>query len=220
MILIIHRLLDNMSNNGGMICLSSYPSRKSRSQKNFFQIKKKQLLIITNFWLIYFILMGFIPLTSNTYSYFNDVEIIKNSIKVADDFCADDKYAIDHEKECKCKDNSGIGNGPEPCDDGEGKTDPDNPKHGNDDDHPKPPKSPDSSATKSDKESAEVENSNTTIQETDKPDDYGNLDYVIKSPNSKSENEDSKSYDTDNQSPNKESDNEDSKNGEMNKHDQ
>jgi hypothetical protein len=120
----------------------NYPSRKARSRSETFRTKKTQLLIITNFWLLYFILIGFIPLTNNTFSFFSDTETITNSFSAADSFCEDKTYAKDHIDECK--DNSGIGNGPEAGDGGEGKTDPDNPKHGNDDDHPKPPKSSES----------------------------------------------------------------------------
>jgi hypothetical protein len=118
----------------------NYPSRKARTRQELFGRKKIHLIILTNFWLLYFILIGFIPLTNSTFSFFNDTETINNSFSAADNFCSDQKYADKHKEECdskKHKDNSGIGNGPEPGDDGEGKTDPDNPKHGDYDDHPK-----------------------------------------------------------------------------------
>jgi hypothetical protein len=122
----------------------NYPSRKARTRQELFRSKKTQLIIITNFWLLYFILIGFIPFTNSTFSFFSDTETINNSFSAADNFCADEIYAEKHTEECKSnkrKDNSGIGNGPEVGDVGEGKTDPDNPKHGDDDDHPKPSES-------------------------------------------------------------------------------
>jgi hypothetical protein len=137
-------------------------------------------------WLLYFILIGFIPLTNNTFSFFSDTETINNSFTAADDFCADDSYSTTHEKECVHKDNSGIGNGPEAGDGGEGKTDPDNPKHGNDDDHAKPPKS---SESNSDKASTEGNESNTSRDIKENSRDSANKDSVIQIPNNESENQ-------------------------------
>jgi hypothetical protein len=153
---------------GGMKIQMNYPSRKARSRQELFRRKKMHLIILTNFWLLYFILIGFIPLTNSTFSFFNDTESMSDSISAADNFCSDKNYADNHQEECgskKHKDNSGIGNGPEPGDDGEGKTDPDNPKHGNDDDHPQPPKTDES---KNDKEnSSKTENLDTWNQNPD-----------------------------------------------------
>lgn len=108
-----------------------YPSRKVQTRKNFFKNKKKHIIIITNFWLLYLIFMIFIPLTNDTHSYFNDTGKISNSFIVSDNFCADQEYAKNHKDECKkCKDNSGFGNGPECNDVG---NEPDNPSTGNED---------------------------------------------------------------------------------------
>jgi hypothetical protein len=178
----------------------NYPSRKARSRQELFRRRKTKLLVITNFWLLYFILLGFIPLTNSTFSFFNDTETINNSFSAADNFCADEKYQNNHKKECKRKDNSGIGNGPEPGDDGEGKTDPDNPKHGNDDDHPKPPKTDES---KSDKEnSSKTENLDTWNQNPDyKPESQdAKNDDSEKSTNSTESKDVNKKVETDNSS--------------------
>jgi hypothetical protein len=165
----------------------NYPSRKARSRKELFQTKKTQLLILTNFWLLYFILIGFIPLTNNTFSFFSDTETINNSFSAADNFCTDVSYATAHIKECVHKDNSGIGNGPETGDTGDGKTDPDNPKHGNDDDHPKPPKS---SESKDDNASGDQDDSTAKSQDNnDKSIGSVNLDTVIQTPNNETDNQ-------------------------------
>jgi hypothetical protein len=163
----------------------SYPSRKARTRKELFRKKKTHLIIIANFWMLYFILIGFIPLTNSTFSFFSDTETISNSFSAADNFCADDEYAKAHKEECKRKDNSGIGNGPETGDDGERKTDPDNPKHGDDDDHPKPPIESESTINEDPvkTENLDTENQNANIengiQESKKDDNE-----MAKSPNS------------------------------------
>jgi hypothetical protein len=94
-----------------------------------------------NSWILYFIYLTFIPITNNTYSCVNDIEKISNSITAADRFNINDPNSNNHDKEGK--DNSGIGNGPEPGDNGQN-GDPDNPGKGNgdkkediNDDHPK-----------------------------------------------------------------------------------
>jgi hypothetical protein len=180
-----------------------YPSRKARSRQELFRKKKTHLLILINFWLLYFILIGFIPLTNNTFSFFNDTETISNSISAADNFCIDKTYKKNHPNECNPNklDNSGIGNGPEPGDDGEGKTDPDNPKHGDNDDHPKPPKTNES---KNDKENtSKTENLDTWNQNPDyKPESQdAKNDDSEKSTNSTESKDVNKNVKTDN-SPN------------------
>jgi len=89
---------------------------------------------IVSIWYL-FILAGSY-LTSDTGAYFNDVEKISGKISAASDFCKEAKKGSDYWQK-NCKDNSGIGNGPEPSDPNTGDhTDPDNPgknKNGCDD---------------------------------------------------------------------------------------
>lgn len=98
------------------------------------------VLVLVNCWILYFIYLTVIPITNNTVSCVNDIEKISNSIVAADKFNINDPNS-NHDKEGK--DNSGIGNGPEPGDSGQ-IGDPDNPGKGNgdkkediNDDHPK-----------------------------------------------------------------------------------
>jgi hypothetical protein len=107
-----------------------YPSRKTKNRKISMK-NKKRFILIANFWMSYLILLSilFIP-NSSTYSNFNDTERIENQLTALDDFCSDKEYKKNNKE--VCKDNSGLGNGPEPGDDGE-YGDPDNPGKGNDD---------------------------------------------------------------------------------------
>lgn len=109
-----------------------YPSRKMKNRK-ILKRNRKRIWLISNLWMLYLILISllFIP-NSSTYSDFNDTEQIANTLATLPDFCSDEEYRKNHQNECKKKDNSGIGNGPEEGDDGE-YGDPDNPGKGNDD---------------------------------------------------------------------------------------
>jgi predicted ribosomally synthesized peptide with SipW-like signal peptide len=118
--------------------------RKTRFRK--FRTKKKKLIIAAKIVAIWYLLIISVSyLTTNTGAYFNDVEKISETIIAAEDFCkefkSDKEKNSDYYKEF-CKDNAGIGNGPEPgdVDTGEG-TDPDNPGHNKDgcDDHTNAP---------------------------------------------------------------------------------
>jgi hypothetical protein len=146
-----------------------YPSRKTKNKRLSIR-NKRRFILITNLWMIYLIAIftSFIPIT-NTFSYFNDSEIINNQMAAAEDFCKDKEY-----KEKYCKDNSGIGNGPEPNDEGE-TGDPDNPGNGNEDkkdcgvdgcvdDHPKDPKNKD---TKQIEKEAEDIQPNGPVEQTE-----------------------------------------------------
>ena len=76
-------------------------------------------------------------LTTDTGAYFNDVEVSEGSITVSSNFCADAKKGSKFWR-TYCKDNAGIGNGPDTPDEDTGNhTDPDNPGHnkGDCDDH-------------------------------------------------------------------------------------
>lgn len=116
-----------------------YPSRKARSRKELYK-KKKRLIFLLQAFILYIGLINLSFITGSTVSYFNDQENISGLVSNMEDFC-DDK---DYKKKYKnaCKDNSGIGNGCEEVDMKEEKCseegyDPDNPKHGDNDDHPK-----------------------------------------------------------------------------------
>ena len=114
-------------------------------------------------------------ITGSTVSYFSDQENISGLVSNMEDFC-DDK---DYKKKYKtaCKDNSGIGNGCEEVDMKEEKCseedyDPDNPKHGDNDDHPKKgnPKNKnngpaDQEESSIEKDTAEVDESKETLVE-------------------------------------------------------
>jgi predicted ribosomally synthesized peptide with SipW-like signal peptide len=118
--------------------------RKTRLRK--FRTKSKKLIIAAQIVAIWYLLIISVSyLTTNTGAYFNDVEKISGTIIAAEDFCKE--FKSDKEKNSDyykdfCKDNAGIGNGPEPgdIDTGEG-TDPDNPGHNKDgcDDHTNAP---------------------------------------------------------------------------------
>jgi hypothetical protein len=86
----------------------------------------------------------------DTYSFFNDNEQFQETIGTAENFCSFEDFRKKNQKKCKCKDNSGLGNGDEPCDEYEYVIgDEDNPGHPEYcpegevcDDHPKDPKDP------------------------------------------------------------------------------
>jgi divalent metal cation (Fe/Co/Zn/Cd) transporter len=78
--------------------LRYYPSRKARTRKELFKTKNIDQFFIVNCWLFYLILIGFIPLTNDTYSYFNDTAKISNSFAIAEDFCAHKDYAKKHKE--------------------------------------------------------------------------------------------------------------------------
>jgi predicted ribosomally synthesized peptide with SipW-like signal peptide len=114
--------------------------RKTRMKK--FKPKGKKLVLaiqVVAVW--YLLILSGTYLTSDTGAYFNDVETISGTISVADDFCQDVKNGSDFWHKY-CKDNAGIGNGPDApdVDTGEG-TDPDNPGQNKDgcDDHTNAP---------------------------------------------------------------------------------
>jgi hypothetical protein len=155
----------------------NYPSRKARSRQELFRRRKTHLLILMNFWLLYFILIGFIPLTNSTFSFFNDTETISNSFSAADNFCLDENYAKKHTKECNSNilDNSGIGNGPE-SGDGEVESDPDNPKFGDDDNHPNIPKKSESSNDEKSQETKNLETWNQNLNYQSESQDAKNND--------------------------------------------
>jgi predicted ribosomally synthesized peptide with SipW-like signal peptide len=114
--------------------------RNSRLKK--FRRKGKKLVIAAQIVAIWYLLiLSGSYLTTNTGAYFNDVEKISGSIKVSDNYCEDVKNGTPFWHKY-CKDNSGLGNGPDTPDvnTGEG-TDPDNPGHNKDgcDDHTNAP---------------------------------------------------------------------------------
>ncbi|MEH7176566.1 SipW-dependent-type signal peptide-containing protein [Neobacillus vireti] len=114
--------------------------RKSRLKK--FRKKSKNLLIAAQLVAIWYLLIiAGSYLTTNTGAYFNDVETIEGSISVSEDFCKDVQNGSDFWHKY-CKDNAGIGNGPDTPDQNTGEhTDPDNPGHnkGGCDDHTNAP---------------------------------------------------------------------------------
>jgi YqxM protein len=119
--------------------LEIYPSRKARSRKELYK-KKKRLIYILQAFILYIGLINLSFITGSTVSYFNDQENITGIVSNMEDFCNDKNYKKKYKQ--ACKDNSGIGNGCEEVDIKEEKCseegyDPDNPKHGENDDHPK-----------------------------------------------------------------------------------
>ncbi|MBT2637783.1 hypothetical protein [Bacillus sp. ISL-39] len=97
--------------------MTSYPSRKKRTRKQEFKRKKSHLFILTNLFIVYVLLITISFITADTYSYFVDTTKFAGSIQTMEDFCEDKDYKKNHRELCqKCKDNSGIGNGSEPCD--------------------------------------------------------------------------------------------------------
>jgi YqxM protein len=119
-----------------MKSISTDLSRKKRIREQFLKNLKKRMIIIFNLSMLFLIIASFINITNNTYTYFTSSEGTNGQISTLVDFCSDKDY----EKENKelCKDNSGIGNGCEEVDECEDEIgDEDNPKHGNNDDHPK-----------------------------------------------------------------------------------
>jgi hypothetical protein len=164
-----------------------YPSRKTKFKK-ISKKNRKRILLITNLWMFYLILISllFIP-NSTTYSNFNDVEQIAIPLATSADYCSDEEYKKKNHNECKEKDNSGIGNGPEDGDDGE-HGDPDNPGKGNEDkkdcppngcvdDHPnnKEPKNPPKDNKENDKQENqdESEEGDDSETESEEPIDSG-----------------------------------------------
>lgn len=99
--------------------------RKTRSKK--FRKKGKGIVIAVQIVAVWYILiLSGSYLTSETGAYFNDVDKISGTIGTAEDFCV---HGSDYWHKY-CKDNSGLGNGPDAPDVGNGKgTDPDNPGH-------------------------------------------------------------------------------------------
>ncbi|MEH7498498.1 hypothetical protein [Cytobacillus firmus] len=102
--------------------MSDYLSRKNKSRKLRFK-KNKKLKLIINLWVCYLILLIFISIPDNTYSFFNDTEKFPNTLGISADFCADESYKKNHKDICEeedknnkdknNKDNSGLGNGSE-----------------------------------------------------------------------------------------------------------
>ncbi|MGA5689249.1 SipW-dependent-type signal peptide-containing protein [Cytobacillus pseudoceanisediminis] len=101
--------------------MSYYLSRKYKSRKLRFK-KNKKLRLVANLWISYLLLLSFSYIVSGTYSAYNDQEEIKNTITASANYCDDDEYSKNNQERCKeldklkCKDNSGRGNGSEPCD--------------------------------------------------------------------------------------------------------
>jgi hypothetical protein len=128
----------------------SYLGRKNKSRRKKYKSKTLKLLLITNLWLCYIILLSVNYFVQDTYSFFNDNEQIQETIGTAQNFCSFEDFRKKNNKKCKCKDNSGLGNGAEPCDEYEYVIgDEDNPGHPEYcpegevcDDHPKEPKNP------------------------------------------------------------------------------
>jgi hypothetical protein len=115
--------------------------RKTRLRK--FKKKSKKLIIsaqIVAIWYLLILTGSF--LTTNTEAYFNDVEKISETIKMAEDFCEGLNGNSDYWHKF-CKDNAGLGNGSETVDKGtdEKGKDPDNPGQNKDgcDDHTNAP---------------------------------------------------------------------------------
>ncbi|WNF23643.1 hypothetical protein [Mesobacillus jeotgali] len=111
--------------------MTFYPSRKKRTRKQNFNRKKKHLFILTNLFIVYVLILTISFITADTYSYFVDNTKFAGSIQTMENFCEDKEYKKSHKELCqKCKDNSGIGNGSEPCDEEEyERGDGDNPGH-------------------------------------------------------------------------------------------
>jgi PKD repeat protein len=122
--------------------------RHSRLRK--FKNKYRSVSIFAQLVAIWYLTMfAAIHFTGDTGAAFNDVETIAETISAAEDYCKDAKEGSEFWRQ-RCKDNAGIGNGPEPVDEdtGEG-TDPDNPGHNKDgcDDHTSAPCSDNSRIT-------------------------------------------------------------------------
>jgi predicted ribosomally synthesized peptide with SipW-like signal peptide len=114
--------------------------RKTRLRK--FGTKSKKLIVATQLVAIWYLLiLSGSYLTTDTGAYFNDVDKITGTISIAENFCEGAENGSDFWHKY-CKDNAGIGNGPDTpdVDTGEG-TDPDNPGHNNPgcDDHTNAP---------------------------------------------------------------------------------
>jgi predicted ribosomally synthesized peptide with SipW-like signal peptide len=103
-----------------------------------FRTKSKKLIVAAQIVAIWYLLIvSGSYLTTNTGAYFNDVEKISGTISSSEDFCKDVEKGSDFWQNY-CKDNAGIGNGPDTPDEDTGEhTDPDNPGHnkGGCDDH-------------------------------------------------------------------------------------
>lgn len=93
-----------------------YTRRKKRSHNKVIQRHKKPFYLILNLWLLYLIILSSSFISNDTFSYFNDSEQINNSFSASNNFCKDPEYAKKYKDICKCKDNSGLGNGSEQCD--------------------------------------------------------------------------------------------------------
>jgi hypothetical protein len=122
--------------------------RHSRIRR--FKKKYRSVSIFAQLVAIWYLTMfATIHFTGDTGAAFNDVETISETISAAEDFCKDAKEGSEFWRQ-RCKDNAGLGNGPEPVDEdtGEG-TDPDNPGHNKDgcDDHTNAPCSENSRIT-------------------------------------------------------------------------
>ncbi len=112
-------------------------------------------------------------LSTDTGAYFNDVEVIEGSIAVSSDYCADAKNGSKLWR-TYCKDNAGIGNGPDKPDEGTGKhTDPDNPGHNKDDcdDHTSAPCSEGKSNETEESETEAPADSVDTVVEPEEPEE-------------------------------------------------
>jgi hypothetical protein len=106
--------------------------RNSRTRK--FRKKGKKLIVAAQIVAIWYLLiLSASYLTTDTGAYFNDGEKISGTISVSEDFCIDEKNGSDFWQKY-CKDNAGIGNGPDTPDENTGDhTDPDNPGQNKDD---------------------------------------------------------------------------------------
>ncbi|WML60043.1 SipW-dependent-type signal peptide-containing protein [Neobacillus sp. PS2-9] len=124
----------NRTNEGGNTI------RQTRLKK--FKKRSKKLLLAAKIVAIWYLLiLTGSYLTTDTGAYFNDVEKISGTISVSEDFCKDVKKGTDFWHKY-CKDNAGVGNGPDTPDEDTGEhTDPDNPGHnkGGCDDHTNAP---------------------------------------------------------------------------------
>jgi predicted ribosomally synthesized peptide with SipW-like signal peptide len=112
--------------------------RKTRFKQ--FRKKTNGLVIVIQMVAIWYIMiLTGSYLTSDTGAYFNDVDEMNGTINSAEDFCDDKGSGYWHKH---CKDNAGIGNGPDTPDEDTGEhTDPDNPGQniGSCDDHTNAP---------------------------------------------------------------------------------
>jgi predicted ribosomally synthesized peptide with SipW-like signal peptide len=135
-VLNLHRKINSLyrTNEGGRTI------RKSRIKK--FKKKGKRLIFLAQIVAIWYLLiLTSSYLTTDTGAYFNDVEKISGTISVSEDWCKDVENGSDFWHKY-CKDNAGIGNGPDTPDEDTGDhTDPDNPGHnkGGCDDHTNAP---------------------------------------------------------------------------------